>query len=282
MDKTISFRFFNVTRHQRSRHTFSQVLQQIGAIPRARDRERQLAVDYHVRAEIIESALGSIHGEITRIQRTNYPSEVEENGRRALRVRNPLGHGVVFRYLPGSNTLGMQYDARVLSPARFASYISNMIDGANFEFEPIVRNDLWDQFNRSVVRKISIAIAQPTHLQAVDRGGAVAIAQSMKNLGEAYSAPKINIELSMGHSRGGLSETVKSMVRHFRTQAVQDQVEVTAIKARVQQEDDKPEDLDLLEDILATRERLELHDNDPEANYRIKLSALREKMNEWV
>ncbi len=54
------------------------------------------------------------------------------------------------------------------------------------------------------------------------------------------------------------------------------------MKAKVKQEGEKTEDLDLLEDILSIKDQLELVDNDPEANYRIKLAALREKMREWI
>lgn len=157
-----------------------------------------------------------------------------------------------------------------------------MIDGADFEFNPIIRDDIWEKFNQGSVRKISIGIAQPTHLAAVDRGGAQTIAQSFRDMGEAYEAPKINIELSMGNRRGALSERVRGMVRHFRTQAVRDQIEISSMKAKVKQEGEKAEDLDLLQDILSVRDDLQLADNDPEANYRIKLAALRDKMHEWL
>ncbi|RED23232.1 hypothetical protein BJ123_13620 [Rhodopseudomonas thermotolerans] len=52
------------------------------------------------------------------------------------------------------------------------------------------------------------------------------------------------------------------------------------MKAKVKPEGEKTEDLDLLEDFLSTKEVLQLQDNNPEENYRIKLAALREKMRE--
>jgi hypothetical protein len=230
----------------------------------------------------VESARGSIHGELTRIQKTNYPSEISDSGRRPLRTRNPLGHGIVFRYLPATNHLGLQYDPRTISPSKFVEYIGAMVGGAKYELSPIVREDIWDKFNQGIVRKISIAIAQPTHLAAMDRGGAQSVVQSFRDMGEAYAAPNITIDLSMGHRTGGLSERIKNMARYFRTQAVRDQVEVSSMKAKVKQDGEKAEDLDLLEDILSVKDKLELSDNDPEANYRVKLSALRDKMHEWL
>ena len=262
--------------------SFSDVLTQIGNIPSPRDRERLLATDYHVRAEIIERHQGSIHGEFTRIQRTNFPSEVQDHGRRPLRVLNPLGHGVVFRYLPGTDQIGLQYDPRILSPSKLSYYLKQVIEGANFEFEPIVRVDMWDRFNQGAIRKISISISQPEHLDILDRGGAASATRSIRDMAEAYSAPSISIELSMGHRKGGLSPSVRNLVSHFRNETIQDQVEVSSMKAKVKQEGEKTENLDLLEDILSTKEILELLDNDPESNYRIKLAALREKMREWL
>lgn len=281
MDKRITFRFYEVTKAQRHRFEFGDVLMQIGAV-RLKDREQHLASDYYVRAEIVESGRGSVFGEFTRIQRTNFPSEIREDGRRPLSTTNPLGHGIVFRYLPGTSQLGLQYDPRTISPSKIEAYVSQLIDGANFELTPIVRQDMWDKFNEGDIRKVSIGIAQPSHLVAVERGGAQAISRSFKDMAEAYEAPKINIELSMGHKKGALAERIRSTVRHFRTQAVRDQVDVTSMKAKVKQEGGRTEDLDLLEDILSVKDNLQLKDNDPETNYRIKLAALREKMHEWL
>lgn len=282
MDKRITFRFYRASRHERGRMTLSEALTQIANVPRARDRERQLAQDYYVRAEIIEPARGSIHGEFTRIQRTNFPSEVEDNGRRALSTQNPLGHGVVFRYLPETNELGLQYDPRVISPSKFVYYIGQMIDGANFELDPIVRHDMWDKFNEGSIRRLSITVASPTDLEQVERGQHAAVIRSMRDMGGAYEAPNISIDLSMGHKRGSLGERVRGMAQHFRRAAERDAIELSKLKARVKHDGEKAEDLDLLEDILSVRNDLELVDNDPEANYRIKLAALRERMREWV
>jgi hypothetical protein len=290
MDKRITFRFYKVVRDRKARMNFGDALTQIGNIPRCSDRESHLGVDYYARAEIITPERGAIVGEMARIQRTNFPSEIDGDNRIPLQTHNPLGHGIVFRYLPGSSDLGIQYEPRVLSPGRFVQYVGAMLDDAFFELQPIVRNDMWDQFRQSVVRKISIAIASPRLIQRVDRGGASTAVASFRDMAEAYEAPKIAIEMSMGNRRGGLGESVKALVRHFRQQAVHDHADaraiaadVTKIKARIKADGDEPvEDIDLLDDILSVREHLELLGNDPDANYGIKLEALREAMREWI
>ncbi len=95
----------------------------------------------------------------------------------------------------------------------------------------------------------------------------------------------------MGNRPGALSESVKQIVRHFRRRAVQehrdvadaDVADVTRMKARIKPGEGEPtEEIDLLDDILAVREELELRDNDPDANYQIKLEALRTAMREWI
>jgi hypothetical protein len=291
MDKRITFRFYKVVRERRARMAFGNALTEIGNIPRRSGREAHLGTDYYARAEIIAPERGAIVGEMTRIQKTNFPSEIDGDNRIPLQTRNPLGHGVVFRYLPGSGDLGIQYEPRVLSPGRFVQYVGEMLDDAFFELRPIIRNDMWDQFRQSIVRKISIAVASPQLITRVDRGGAAAAISSIKDMAEAYEAPKITIEMSMGNRPGALSESVKQIVRHFRRRAVQehrdvadaDVADVTRMKARIKPGEGEPtEEIDLLDDILAVREELELRDNDPDANYQIKLEALRTAMREWI
>lgn len=184
MDKRITFRFYKVVRERRARMAFGNALTEIGNIPRRSGREAHLGTDYYARAEIIAPERGAIVGEMTRIQKTNFPSEIDGDNRIPLQTRNPLGHGVVFRYLPGSGDLGIQYDPRVLSPGRFVQYVGEMLDDAFFELRPIIRNDMWDQFRQSIVRKISIAVASPQLITRVDRGGAAAAISSIKDMAE--------------------------------------------------------------------------------------------------
>ena len=89
--------------------------------------------------------------------------------------------------------------------------------------------------------------------------------------------------MSMGDVRkGALGRAVKNVVRHFRGDIAMDGVEVTSMKAKIKEEGERPEEINLLDDILAVRNILELVDNDPETNYAIKLQALREAMREWL
>jgi hypothetical protein len=188
---------------------------------------------------------------------------------------------VVFRYLPQTSDLGIQYDPRVLSPGRFIQYVGLMQAGALFGLEPIVRDDMWERFQAAPVRKLSISVARPTHVERLDRGPAAAATGSIRDMADAYDAPKITIELSMGTKKGGLAEAAKGIVRHFRREAIDDQADVTRMKAKIT-EDDGSREIDLLEDILSVKQELALEDNDPDANYDIKVEALRQAMNEWI
>jgi hypothetical protein len=260
MDKRITFRFYDVDRAEHSHFNFDAALMEIANIPRPRDREASLGEDFDVRAEIISRQKGAIVGEMSRIQRTDLPSEIQDDRRIPLQTQNPLGHGVVFRYLPGNRRLGIQYDPRRLSPGRFIAYVGRMLEGAIFDIRPVVRQDVWDRFQQTPVRKVSISIAGPDDLARLDRGPAASVVSSMKSMAEAYEAPKINIEMSMGHRRdGSLSERIKGAVAFFRGRAIHDGGgAVVSLKAKIKEEGERSEEINLLDDILAVKEVLQL------------------------
>ncbi|MDO8877750.1 MAG: hypothetical protein Q8M24_11990 [Pseudolabrys sp.] len=282
MDKRITFRFYNVTMPRRARLSFEDALAQIGNIRKKVGRERQLGTDFYMRAEDISATRGAISGELTRIQRTNFPSEIDGENRIPLSTRNPLGHSVVFRFLPATGHLGIQYDPRTISPGRFIQYVGAMMEEAAFDIEPIVHDDMWKQFNGAPVRRVAIGVAGPSSLEEVEGGDAAPVVQSMVNMGEAYEAAKILIDVSMGTKKGSLSEKVKGIVRHFRKKAVEEKANVTKLKAVIKNEDDKSQELDLLDDILSVRDTLELTDHDHDANYKLKIGRLRDEMNAWI
>jgi hypothetical protein len=160
--------------------------------------------------------------------------------------------------------------------------VGSMLENAIFDLEPIVRDDMWDEFQRAAVRKVSIAIASPGHLDRVDRGPAAAAVTSIKNMAEAYEAPKIDIVISMGTRKGSLGDQIKGVVGHFRGLLVRGQEDVTKMKARIKLDDERPEDIDLLQDILSVSNELDLPDNNPDLSYTIKQGALTAAMHEWI
>jgi len=210
------------------------------------------------------------------------PAEIDGDNRIPLQTQNPLGHGIAFRFLPATSHLGIQYDPRVLSPGRFVQYVGAMLENAIFDLESIVRDDMWDQFRLAAVRKVSIAVASPAKIERVDRGAAASAVSSFKSMAEAYEAPKIMIEMSMGTKKGSLGEAIKAVVQYFRRSMIDGENDVTKLKARIKADDGRPEDIDLLQDILSVRQVLELNDNNPDFNYKVKLRALQEAMNAWI
>lgn len=283
MDKQVTFRFYGVRKHSRKNVAFGDAVESISEIIKPSNREATLSADFELRLERLQKEPGDILvGEITRIQKTNLPSEVKGDDIIPLTTKNPLGHGVVFRYNKTKSVLGIQYDVRVASPGRFVQYIEQMIDGAAFVIEPIVRNDQWSRFNNGPSRKVTIAIASPTDLDDLQRGGAASAASSFRAMGEAYDAPMITIELSMGQRPGMLSEATKSLVKYFRDKAISGTVDVRKLQATVKDEDAPKDDIDLLQDILSVKQALPLEDNNPDKNFKIKTSALKDQMNVWI
>ena len=246
------------------------------------NRQKVLAPFFEVRLESLErESDGVVCCEMIRIQRTNLPPEVEAESIIELSTNNPLGHSIVFRYDHARNFLGIQSDRRVIAIGRFRDYIMQMRNGDDYSFTPVIREDNWERFNRSPIRKVSFSIAGPSNLSDVDAGDEPAFV-ALQSMGEAYSAPSIKIEISVGHNRANLNDKIKEMVAGIRNFVGSENVDVRSLNAKIAKTDEEPsETIDLLEDVLSSTEELELHDKDPSVNYSIKMAALRRSMRDW-
>jgi len=230
---------------------------------------------------LTEEPANCLAGEITRIQTTNFPSEVHDEGTKPLRINNPLGHGIAFRYQTETGTLAIQYEPRVLSPSRVFQYLEAAHEGAFYNLDPIVRNDAWNRFDRGPARRISIAIASPSDLDELE-GASEAAATAASRLARAYDAPLINIELSMGHRKGNLGERAKTMVRELVGFAAKDEIDLRALRVVPARDSDGNggDEINLLDDVLNVREELNLPDNDPDTNYAVRKDFLTRVMRQ--
>jgi len=258
------------------------VLQRIAAIRDKEKREALIGAGIRVRLETLIVDGDAVDGEFTRMQTTNFPSEVHATGTRPLPVAGPLGHGVAFRYDEKKSVMAIQYDKRTLSPGRAFEYISAKWDGASFRLLPKLRDDMWERFQGGPTRKISLTIANPTHYQVV-AGAGQAAGQAARALATAYEAPMVTLELSMGHRKGGLSETVKRMAESLIKLSANDDVDLRTLKAYTAQGEGQPNDeIDLIDELLSVRDELTLPDNNPNRNYQIRRAFLRTVMNKHV
>lgn len=279
LDKNITIRFYRVERENQQTPLLRAALEGIAGIALSQ-RHHVVGSEFTVRLERLRvDGATAIDGEFTRIQTTNFPSEVHDDGTHPLGVDAPLGHGMAFRFDVGASIIATQYDPRVISPGRMFDYIAGMWNGARYRLRPIVRNDMWDRFNRGPTRKVQIAMASPSNLGDLE-GEAQAASEAARLLGDAYEAPMLNIELSMGRRRGALSEGVKNMVSSVLDAAALGTMDVRKLRATTYQGDGRPNDeIDLLEELLTVKDELALPDNNPNQSYEVRRAFLAQSLN---
>lgn len=241
-------------------------------------REAIVRGDIRLRIERLEEEeVGIFSGELTRMQTTNYPSEVHPDGVRPLGVEAPLGHSIAFRYRVDPSVLIIQYEPRIASPGKFMEYLSLKFQDAKYSLLPKLRIDQMRRFLDGETRKVKIRLASPADLVDLE-GPAAAVADSFRSLGAAYEAPELTIELSMGRRSGGLADSVKEMVQNIIVRSAD--IDLRSLRATTQNEDGENEDIDLIRELFKHNDILDLPDNNPVVAYERKRSYLRSLMQE--
>ena len=273
----ITVRFFQVGRDNDSDPQMKNLLEKIASIDVLSDREVRLGGQHDVRLERLEKDGDAyLVGEMTRIQSTNFPAEVHPDGTRPLNVSHPLGHGVAFRYNHIKSILGIQFDTRIISPPKFIDYLHAKGDKSSLRLTPIMRKDNWKRFGKGPAKKITIAIAGAESFSQLPLEGEP-VATSIRRMGEAYGAPKIEITLNVGQGKARLRDGVKEAAKQFYEAMASGQIAVTKLKARVDASEGVDK-IDLLDDLLSEKEELDLPENDPERRYKIKRDLIRRAM----
>lgn len=283
MEKRITFRFYDVKRHSSRIPTFVNTLSKIAEIRKKSDRERELGSDFIIRLEEFENdGPSAVIGEIIRVQKTNMPSEVLDNGRSPLTTKNPLGHGITFRFNEQTSVLCIQYDPRISSPGKLLDYVKECFEGAHYDIKPKIKPEAWKKFNKSEIKKLSVKIAEPSQLGDLDVGHKSAIS-AFRDMSVAYDAPNIKIEMSMGHHGGFLSNKAKSFASSlFELFSNPKQGSCASLQGMraITYIDDARDEIDLIEDRLKNTETLPLDDRDPKKNYKIKKNYIKKIMKE--
>jgi hypothetical protein len=214
MAKSITVRFYSVGKLAAHGPSLRATLQAIYDLGEPAVRQRQLAGGFVCRLERLVLEPGYVSGEMMRVRDTDLPCEVHPDGTRALGIDVPIGDGVAFCFREADHTLAIHYDPRVLSPGRFNDYLMQMHHAGQFVMEPVMDGEALARFQEQPLRKLKVRLARPQNLDALDDEAAPAGA-AIQAMGEAYEAPEITIELSMGRNRGSLGLAAKAMVEQF-------------------------------------------------------------------
>lgn len=278
MERSFTFRFYDIGREKSSIPSMVDMLRTIDLESDKAKRERRLATDYVVRLENLEDdGKNAVVGELVRCQDTNLPAELSGGKRRALSAQR-LGHSVVFRLNHKIGALGIQYDRRIVSPGRLLDYIAEFNPKAIYTMNPKINEEAWGKFVSGGTRKLAIRIANPDQMSLLSGQGAAA-ARSFRSMAEAYQAPSILIEISMGHHKGFLSSAVENLARQLFEMGGGARLDRLSAVTVI---DDEREEIDLIEDRMVAREELEIHARDPDTNWRVKRDYLCKEMKKLV
>jgi hypothetical protein len=254
-------------------------LRAIATIQDVTQRERLLSSDYTVRLENFEDdGSDAVVGELVRCQKTNLPAEIAASGRKALSAAR-LGHSVVFRLNHKKGVLGVQYDNRVVSPGRILDYLSAFNPAAIYGMAPVIDAKAWQKFNSGPTRKLSFRIANPRHMGELS-GSGKAVGQGFKAMAEAYDAPSIAVEISMGHHKGALSNAIGGLASVLSSMTFPG-VRVDRLQA-VTLVNDASEEIDLIQERIVARDELNIDDRDPDKNWKIKRDFLCAEMKRII
>jgi hypothetical protein len=267
MRRDILIRFYGVERMNKTDPTLVNVLKEIYKKEHKLRTSNCDGVD--LRLENLISADSKWFGEFTRIQSDDFPSEVTPSGRKALSTENDLGHSIVFCYDPATSIMALRSDKMPVSPKKIETYLSNSHPGALFHLFPKMKKDAWVDFKNKPLKKFEVRLAGFTDLDGL-AGDDMSAFQGLKSFRDGYNSHTITITMSMGRKKGYLNEKIKATAKSLLNKE-NDEFEVRSMKAKPA--DNAPE-LNLLDQILADKENVELPRNDPDKSFKAVCDAL--------
>ncbi len=272
MDKSVSVRFFRVRRKDREGVSFSDGIRELGRQGLA---AREVEVDdgVTVRLDQFGEHGGYINGLFLRKQIHNLPPKVPP-GAPAIPLGLPegyaLGHSVAFRYHPELSILALQYNQREVGLSKISVYISTALNNnPGYHFEPVLNLDIWRQLNGTEPRKLTIRVAAPDQLEAVENEHLTTKA-SLENLKDLSGGAHVELTFSMGHHQGTLLPMpIRRLSRWIMGESDASRGEISKIRLEGINEDGEAIALDLLNAQLGEKITLDLPD-DPERSYQLR------------
>lgn len=278
MTKAMTVRFYTVGKLTAQGASLRTTLQTIFELGEPSARERQLSGGFLCRLERLTLAPGYLSGEMMRIRDTDLPCEVHPDGTRVLGVDVPIGDGIAFWFREADHTLAIHYDPRVISPGRFNDYLQQAYHAGQFTMEPVLDAAALARFHAQPLRKLKVKLARPQNLEALDDEAAAAGA-AIQSLGEAYEAPVVTVELSMGHNKGELGASAKAMVQRFLGMAGAEQ-DVRAISVTPDAgEGVQNEDINLLDSLLSEKGEVNPASDAPDDVYAATSAFVRQRLD---
>lgn len=278
MEKSVTLRFYTVRRTSEDRPQFADVLRTVSAKPLA-EREKNVGLeDALVRLENFDESDGAVHGQFIRGQSGNRPGQMLPDGTGNLPFKEPIGHGIAFRYRLDDGILAVQFDAKILSPGRMIEYLYQHDARAEYSITPVLRNDAWERFDELPLRKLEVAVAG--HLNAADLDDEdQPVWRNVAAIKEAYGADTVRFEVSMGHRHGALSAAAKDLLREAFRRHKAGEDDIRAIRGVLDTGEGVPNDeIDLMGTLFDVRETFQFDGDDFPKFYTLRRDLLKSKL----
>lgn len=289
MDNSLTLKFFRVDKTYGHGISFEQALNGAFALGTPVQREKNINAGFPdpiiVRLEQLAANNDNdfISGELIRKQIDNIPPEANDDGLVPIQLANGAGLGLssAFRYHRPTRVLLIQANNQAVSAPRLNLYLNCVNQNAEFTFEPLARPDAWARFNQGLPRKLLLKIASPDHV-ADFQNEADTVGTGIANIGEALRGAYITIEVSMGRKRGNLLKgATERIIRAFSRADRDGQLDVKTLSASVSDEEGT-DVIDFLDEHLVVKDRLDLPDGDPAANYRLRADFLQNSFQQHL
>jgi hypothetical protein len=278
MESNLTARYFRVSGDGPAPQ-FTALLKEIVSAPlpaREKDLNPGTLNPVIIRLERFEDLNGGfVAGELIRKQIREIPPEVSDNGLSpiVLSEGGGLGYSSVFVYHRQTGVLGIQSNTAAVTHKRLQYYCGAWNHLANYAFDPVVKQEAWERFNRGLPRKISIKLANPQQLNGLTNS-ALSVGEAAANLSEILNGPYVTIEVSMGQKKGSLAvNAVRQLVTQLRG-FLPGQADVRKLTASVKAEGEEVDEINFLDEFLVYRDTIELPENDHERSYLSRRGAL--------
>ena len=274
MEKSVTLRFYDVRRTSEDKPALADVLNMIAAKPIAEREARVGLDDILVRLENYQETNGELHGQFVRGQTGNRPGQMLATGTGNLPFQEPLGHGIAFRYRLRDGLLAVQFDAKILSPARIMDYLYQHEPRAEYFLEPRMRQDAWERFAALPLRKLEVSVAGHANPQDLDND-ADPVWRNVSTIKQAYGADTVRFQVSMGHRDGSLLEGAKDILREAFRRYQSGEDDIRAIKGVLDTGEGVPNDeIDLLGTLFDVKEDLAFDGDDFPRFYALRRDLL--------
>lgn len=279
MEKTVTLRFYDVSRTRDDRPALPDVLRRIAALPIERRGRTVTGDDIFVRLENFDEDGDFIEGQFVRGQSGNRPGQMLAAGTTNLPFSDPIGHGIAFRYRTSDGLLAIEYNPLVLSPSRAFAYIYDMEARAEYDLLPRLREGVWEELERRPLRKLILGIAGHPNVSGADNPNN-ATWSNLSDMSERYGAHSIKIEIGMGHRDGGLAEAAKGLIRDAFSRFEGGIDDIRTLKGVVETGEGIPNDeINLMGELLDWKEELSFRGDDWARFYSLRRQLLATRLD---